>query len=164
MTPTPAVRPAAPTDRETIRQLAVSNAMFTAEEFEEVLAIFDEAMQSDSDEHRWSVAVAADGSVVGAAYCSPEPFADRLWNLYFLAAAPQAHGSGAGTALINSVEAGLRADGEDRARVLIVETSSTAPYAGARDFYRARGFTEEATVREYYGPGDHKVIFWKSLV
>jgi hypothetical protein len=48
--------------------------------------------------------------------------------------------------------------------VLIVETSSTDQYARTRDFYRQHDYDEEATIREFYGPDDHKVVFWKSLV
>lgn len=57
-----------------------------------------------------------------------------------------------------------RAGGEDVARVLLVETSSTDRYARPRDFYRARGFDKEATIREIYGTGDDKVVFRKKLV
>ena len=101
--------------------------------------------------------------MVGAAYVAPEPFADRLWNLYFLAVSPDRHGAGTGTQLIAHVEDELRRAGQDAARVLLVETSSLEPYASARGFYRARGFDEEARIREFYGPGDSKVIFWKAL-
>lgn len=53
--------------------------------------------------------------------------------------------------------------GGSRARVLLVETSSTEQYHRARAFYLARGFDEEARVRDFYGPGDDRVVFWKSL-
>ena len=64
---------------------------------------------------------------------------------------------------IQWVERTLRQLGDEHARVLIVETSSTDPYAQARAFYAKYGFEEEARIREFYGPGDHKVVFWKSL-
>jgi ribosomal protein S18 acetylase RimI-like enzyme len=65
---------------------------------------------------------------------------------------------------MDHVEARLRDDGDDVARVLLVETSSTDQYERTRAFYRGRGYDEEATIREFYGPGDHKVVFWRSLV
>ena len=37
-------------------------------------------------------------------------------------------------------------------------------YARTRHFYSTIGYVEEARVREFYGPGDDKVIFWKSLL
>lgn len=30
-------------------------------------------------------------------------------------------------------------------------------------FYTRRGFVEEARIRDFYGPGDHRVTFWKDL-
>ena len=104
-----------------------------------------------------------DEAVVGAAYFAPEPFADRVWNLYFLAVDPDAHRRGVGTVLTHHVVRHLRSAGEDVARVLLVETSSTPAYRQARGFYTARGFEEEARIRDYYGPGDDKVVFWRRL-
>ncbi|MEL6985054.1 MAG: GNAT family N-acetyltransferase, partial [Actinomycetota bacterium] len=100
---------------------------------------------------------------VAAAYYAPEPFSDRMWNLYFIATDPDRQGSGAGTRLIEHIEQRLRAAGPDVARTLIVDTSSLDAYAESRAFYARRGFTEEARIRDFYGPGDHKVTFWKSL-
>lgn len=67
-------------------------------------------------------------------------------------------------AFISHVEQLLREAGDEVARVLIVETSSTDQYAATRASYTARGFDEEAHIRDYYGPGDCKVVFWKSLL
>jgi len=159
------IRSATPADTEQLKQLALDNGMFTADEigiFDEMLdGFFDGTMEG----HQWLVAtlVAAPDQVAAGAYFAPEPFSDRMWNLYFIATAPDQHGTGAGSALIDAVEQQLRAASTEIARTLIVETSSEGDYAVARDFYGNRGFVEEATVREFYGPGDHKVTFWKLL-
>ena len=47
--------------------------------------------------------------------------------------------------------------------MLIVETSSLARFETAREFYRRHGYDEEARIRDFYGPGDDKVVFWKSF-
>ena len=160
------VRAATSADTDQIERLALDNHMFQPDEmgdFREMLAGY---LDGSMEGHRWLVAESPErpGTVVGGAYVAPEPFADRMWNLYFLATAPDAHGSGAGTALIEQVEADLRSAGPDVARTLIVDTSSTDDYADSRAFYARRGFVEEARIRDYYGPGDHRVVFWKSLV
>ncbi|MBY0442544.1 MAG: GNAT family N-acetyltransferase [Mycobacteriaceae bacterium] len=103
-----------------------------------------------------------DKTIVAAAYYAPEPFSNGMWNLYFLATDPLAHGSGAGSALIRTVEGELKAREETVARTLIVDTSSTDDYAQARSFYLRHGFLEEARIRDFYGPGNDKVTFWKS--
>ncbi len=137
--------------------------MFAAEDmggFDETMAGFFAGLLTD---HRWLVATNDHGEVIAAGYYAPEPFADRVWNLYFLAVAPERHRSGSGRALIEFAEQELRDLGPELARVLIVETSSLEAYAPARSFYAKQGFDEEARIREFYGPGDDKVVFWKAL-
>ena len=48
-------------------------------------------------------------------------------------------------------------------RVLIVETSSVLEFQSTREFYLKRGYTHEATIRDFWKEGDDKVIFWKKL-
>jgi len=164
MSPSTAVRPATAADREGVRALALDNGMFGPDEMDGFDAMFDGSLDGSLEGHSWVVLEApAGGGPLGAAYVAPEPFADRVWNLLFLAVRPDGHGSGAGRTLIEHVERRLRDAGEGAARVLVVETSGTEPYAGSRAFYAARGFVEEARIREWYGPGDDKVVFWKSL-
>ncbi len=156
------VRAATPADTDHIKRLALDNHMFGPDEmgdFDEMLAGFFGGTLTD---HRWLV-VADGDAVAAAAYFAPEPFADRMWNLYFIATAPDQHGTGVGTKLIEHVEAELRLRGEHSARTLIVDTSSLDDYEQARGFYARRGFDEEARIRDFYGPGDDKVTFWKRL-
>jgi ribosomal protein S18 acetylase RimI-like enzyme len=158
----PHIRPAVDADRQAIHRLAVDNAMFAEEELGGIDEVFDGYLAGELDGHRWLV-VDAGPDVVAAAYVAPEPFADRLWNLYFIAVDPAAHGGGIGRSLMAHIEALLADLGESEARILLVETSSTAQYDRTREVYARYGFDEEARIREYYGPGDDKVVFWKRL-
>ncbi len=119
------IRPATSGDEVAMTELAVANDMFGTDEVGDLAAIFRSAVSGELEDHQWWMSVRPDGSVVAAAYVAPEPFADRVWNLYFIAVSPTAHGAGAGTQLMDHVEHQLRSAGEDAARVLIVETSST---------------------------------------
>lgn len=157
------IRPTRAADMGAVQALAVAAHMFPAEEVGFLAEQFAASERGESPDSHWLVLERA-GSVLGAAYYAPEPYADRMWNLYFLVVSPEAHGQGLGKRLVEHVEDTLRAHGEAEARVLIVETSSTAQYAGTRDFYRRLGYVEEATIRQFYGPEDDKVVFWKSLV
>ncbi len=166
------IRPVSSEDRDAVRHLALVNGMFRPEEMDGVDEMLSGYLDRSRPDDRWVVALAegADpddahqsGTVVGAAYYASEPFADRVWNLYFLAVDPDGHGRGVGTALTSHVVEQLQAAGGDVARVLLVETSSTDAYQQARAFYAARGFLEEARIRDYYGPGDDKVVFWRRV-
>ncbi|MFW2334350.1 GNAT family N-acetyltransferase [Ilumatobacter sp.] len=159
---TPTVRPACRGEEARVKQIAVDSGLFDEDDvdaFDEMLGgYFDGSLKG----HQWLVAE-LDERIVGGAYIAPEPFGDRVWNLYFLAAAPEAQGEGVGTALLQHVEARLREMGPPHARVLIIETSSIETYSRTRAFYRSHGFVEESRIREFYGTGDDKVTFWKSL-
>ena len=157
------IRFADPGEAEVIKGLALGNGMFHADEmgdFEEMLSGFFAGTLVD---HFWIVAEDEHGSILGAAYYAPEPFSDCMWNLYFIAVRPGSGRGGIGGELIAHVESGLRALGEGVARTLIIETSSRPEYERSRTFYAKQGYDEEARIRQFYGPGDDKVVFWKKI-
>ena len=157
------IRTATTADIDTIKQIAIDTNMFGPDDvgfFDEMITGF---LDGTLDHNHWLV-VERESGVVAAAYYAPEPFSDRMWNLYFISVAPHHQGHGTGGRILDQVEQQLRATGSDNARVLIVETSSTDQYARTRVFYRHHDFDEEARIRQFYGPDDHKVVFWKSLV
>ncbi len=94
------------------------------------------------------------------AYYVPEPMTEGTWNLRLIAVHPARQGQGLGAALMTHVERALAARG---ARVLLVETSGAPGFARTRGFYRARGYDEEARIREFYQAGEDKVVFRKAL-
>lgn len=157
------IRPATAADLDRIKEIAVAADMFSVEEAEFFDEMLHGALDGSLEGHHWLVVETVDGTIVSAAQFAPEPFADRLWNLYFIAVDPTHQGLGIGSAVMAHVEAELTQRGNDEARVLIVETSSTDQYARTRTFYAGLGYDEEARIREFYGPGDHKVVFWKQL-
>ncbi len=151
------VRAGTPADRDAVLRVAVSSGLFGPDDVVGFAEVVDATL--GGPDVVWLVADADDGAVAGAAYCGPEPFGDRVWNLWFLAVDPASQARGVGTALVGTLVDRLAG----RARVLLVETSSAPAQAGARAFYAARGFTHEATVREFYGPDEDKVVYWRRL-
>lgn len=165
MASTGPIRVAQSADAAAIKQLAVAAGLFTGEEvdfLDDPLAGF---FAGSLEGHRWIVQEPAESDrLVAAAYYAPEPFADRMFNLYFIAVDPGIQGGGVGRNLLQHIEDELVELGDEHARTLIVETSSTDQYERTREFYRRAGFVEEARIRQFYGPEDDKVVFWKSLV
>jgi ribosomal protein S18 acetylase RimI-like enzyme len=153
------VRPATLDDFPAIRAIAIDTGLFGAEDWPDVESIAMDSVNGEMPDHMWIVLDGPDG-VAGAAYYAPEPFAHRMWNLYFLGVAPARQGSGVGGTLVRHVESVLRGRGES---VLLIETSGTDKYAATRDFYLKLGYDLEARIRDFYGLGDDKVVFWKSL-
>jgi GNAT superfamily N-acetyltransferase len=84
---------------------------------------------------------------------------DGTWNLLLVAVHPDRQGRGRGAALLGHVERALAARG---ARVLPVETSGSPAFGRARVFDRARGYDEEARIREFYQAGEDETVFRKA--
>ena len=101
-----------------------------------------------------------DGGPVGVAYCAPERMTNGTWNLLMIAVHPDKQRQGRGAALIDAVERQVAArDG----RVVLIETSGLGSFEGQRALYRRLGYAEEARIRDFYEPGNDKVVFWKAL-
>ncbi len=152
------IRPATPNDQQGIVSLANAIGFSDAEihTLREMLEAYFAGSLGNG--HQWIIA--GENDVHGAAYYAPEMMTTGTWNLYFIAILPELQGKGHGSALLQAVEAALRACGE---RVLIVETSGLGAFARTRAFYRKHGFAEEARIREFYAAGDDKVVFWRAL-
>jgi ribosomal protein S18 acetylase RimI-like enzyme len=52
---------------------------------------------------------------------------------------------------------------ENRGRLLVVETSAKASYAGTVEFYRRLGYEETSCIKDFYDVGDDRLIFVKRL-
>jgi ribosomal protein S18 acetylase RimI-like enzyme len=67
----------------------------------------------------------------GLAYAAPERLTDGTWNLLLLAVDPASQRRGLGRALVTAV---VEALGKAGGRLLIIETSGTAEFAGTQLF------------------------------
>lgn len=153
------IRPVRPDEVEAVMSIAGASGLFRPDELEAVREILGSHFAGGlGEEHTW-VVFDEDGPAA-VAYYAPEAFADGVWNLYLLAVDPARQGGGRGAALVRSVEADVRARG---ARILLIETSGLERFARTRQFYLNCGYHEEARIRDYYGAGDDKVVFWKRM-
>ena len=100
-------------------------------------------------------------SLIGYACFGATPSTDRTYDLYWIAVHPSAQRSGAGSALMSEVERRLE---ERRARLVVIETSSRDEYASTRRFYEKRRYEEAARLRDYYAPGDDRIVISRRLI
>ncbi len=82
------------------------------------------------------------------------------YNLYWIAVHPDVQGKGIGKFLMDYVENDVRDMG---GRLIVIETSSTEKYEKTRKFYEKIGYNSVARIKDYYLPGDDKIIFIKGL-
>jgi ribosomal protein S18 acetylase RimI-like enzyme len=99
-----------------------------------------------------------DSGLAGMACYGPAPLTEGTFNLYWICVAPEVQGRGIGRLLWSKVEGCIRRHG---VRLLIAETSGLPAYRRARDFYLANGCQRQATIPDYYAPGDDLVVYAK---
>jgi D-alanine-D-alanine ligase len=95
-------------------------------------------------------------------YCAwgAVPLTERSYDLYWIAVAPSAQGQGLGQALLRLAERAVARRGGGN---LYIETSSRRVYDRTRRFYRDAGYAHVARLRDFYAPGDHKIMFCKVI-
>lgn len=153
------IRPTTQDDVAAILSLAVASGLFPAEGTDEVGQVLTGWLRGEMEPgHVWLTD--DDGGPVGVVYYAPERMTEGTWNLYMIAVRPDRQRQGRGAELVRHVENDLKARG---AHLLLVETSGAANFERTRAFYRRCGYHEEARIRDFYKPGEDKVVFRKAL-
>ena len=149
------IGPLQPSHRPRIEEIVRATGVFSDDEVAVALELFD---SGDAD---YEFVGAFSGDVlVGYACFGAIPATDRSFDLYWIAVHPDAQGSGAGGALMSEIERVLV---QRSARMVVIETSSRADYAPTRRFYHKRGYLESARLRDFYAPGDDRVVLTKRV-
>lgn len=174
MTASLTLAPLTPSHRSKIEEIVVATGVFSREEAEVALEVFDEGLglqvsggglrlqpATRNPQPDYEFVGAFDGDeLLGYACFGPTPSTQGTYDLYWIAVHPAAQRSGAGAALMAEVERQLNERG---ARMVVVETSSRDDYAPTRSFYHKRGYTEAARLRGFYAPGDDRVVLTKRV-
>ena len=149
---------ALPADVPALRRLVASTGVFSREERAIALQLLDERLAQGAKSGYSFFFAARDGELLGYAAWGRAPLTRASFDLYWIVIAPAAQGQGLGQALLELVERAVAARGGGN---LYVETSSREAYARSRRFYRAAGYARLARLRDFYAPGDHKLLFCK---
>ncbi|MBY0402634.1 MAG: GNAT family N-acetyltransferase [Cyanobacteria bacterium] len=153
------IRPATLEDTENMMALAQAIGLFQPEDLVTFKNRFIDALKGSlGKDHIWITLNTP--HLEGAAYYAPEIMAEGTWNLYFIGVHPNAQGKGFGKALLNHVEQSLI---KDHQRLLLVETSGEDSFEATRKFYSQNGYELEARIRDFYEPGNDKIIYRKAL-
>lgn len=153
------VRPMARADRQPVLDLVRATGFFTPAEIQVAEELIDIYLNNPGQRDYYIVVVENEkGQVAGYMTYGPTPLAEGTWDLYWIAVAPEAQGRGYGQQLVNWLEDEVK---RNNGRLVLIETSSQPKYQPTRKFYEKLGYTEVARIRDFYRPGDDRVIFGK---
>ncbi|MCC6785475.1 MAG: GNAT family N-acetyltransferase [Planctomycetes bacterium] len=104
---------------------------------------------------------APDGDELLAYSCyGPIDGTQRSWDLFWIAVQPHAQGRGLGREVLRETERRIALAGGG---LVWVETGGKALYQPTRAFYERCGYVEEARLRDFYAPGDAKVVYLREI-
>ncbi len=155
-----AIRPLEPRDRDRIGTIVRATGNFSPAECDVALEVVDEALAAGEASGYFVHVFESDGAVQGYVCYGPTPLTHGTWDLYWIAVDPAAQGRGAGRALLAFAEDDVRRRG---GRLLLIETSSQESYGATVRFYERAGYALEARIRDFYKPGDDKLVFARQL-
>lgn len=149
-----------PQDRKAVREIVQSGGFFYPAEVLIAVELVNERLEKGEASGYHFIFAEIDGKTVGYACYGPIPGTAGSWDLYWIAVHREVQGKGIGKALLAECESAVRQAGGKR---LYIETSGRELYAPTRAFYLANGCILEATLKDFYAPGDDKCIFVKIL-
>ena len=148
-------------DIPAIAHMAEATGFFTAEEVAVAAELAEERLnRGPASGYHFLLAEDAANALLGYACFGPIPCTISSFDLYWIIVAPRQQGHGLGKRLIQATEAEIPALGGTR---IYIETSSRELYHPTRRFYERCGYALEAVLKDFYAPGDDKLVYNKAL-
>ena len=147
-------------DSGIVRDIVASTGFFRPDEMSIAVELVEERLRIGLASGYHFIFAEIGGEVLGYSCYGPVPLTLNSYDVYWMAVRKESQGRGIGNILLARSEAAI---GELGGRRIYIETSSQGKYRRTRRFYERLGYRSEAKLREYYAPGDHKVIYVKSL-
>lgn len=158
------IRPLVAADRSGVFRILESAGNFTPEEVATALELIDEWLELGEHSGYLTYVLEArdegNSEVLGYVCFGPTPLTESTYDLYWIAVDKSKHRGGVGKRLMKFVEEEIVRRG---GKMLLVETSSQETYGGTIQFYEKTGYELVGDIKEYYKPGDDKLIFAKKL-
>lgn len=151
---------AQPSDVIAARAIAESTGFFSDEELAIAVELIEDRLErGEASDYHFVFADQGDEVVAFACY-GRIPCTLASTDLYWIAVRDDQRGKGIGRALLSESERLIFQSGGRR---IYVETSSRSQYEPTRQFYLTCGYRIEATLQNYYAPGDGLVILMKAF-
>jgi D-alanine-D-alanine ligase len=147
-------------DREPVLSLLAQPKFFRPDEIRVGQEVLDDSIRDGAEGHYQSFVIETSGRVAGWLCFGPTPCTEKTYDIYWIVVAADFQRQGLGKALMAFAEARIHERG---GRMAVVETSGREDYVSTRKFYLRIGYHEAARVRDFYAPGDDKIISVKML-
>ncbi|RPI74855.1 MAG: GNAT family N-acetyltransferase [Desulfobacteraceae bacterium] len=148
------------TDPAEVRRIVESTGFFHPAEIDIAEELVQERLAKGPASGYYFVFAQADGRLQGYACFGPIPCTINRYDVYWIAVQNDLRGLGLGKELMTRVEKQIKELGGER---IYVETSGRDQYQPTHLFYKNCGYKQEAVIKDFYSPGDDKILFLKIL-
>lgn len=148
-------------DRNSIAEILRSSGYFYEFEIDTALEIADDTLSKGMEKSGYCwMKVMQNNKLVAFGNYAKNAFSTHSWDFYWLAVHNDSRGQKVGSKLMEAIEDDIRKCG---GKIIWIETSGRPLYAPTEGFYRNKGYTLQASLKDFYAPGDPKQIYSKVL-
>jgi GNAT superfamily N-acetyltransferase len=147
-----------PEDIEHVREIISSTGFFYDFEVPVAVELAEDGVSEGEASGYFFVFADVAGKTVAYSCYGQIGGTDAGYDLYWIATHDSLRGSGIGKLLLEKTEEIVRKKG---GRYLIAETSTIEKYQPTRHFYEKNNYINEGVIRDYYKPGDGRIIYVK---
>jgi ribosomal protein S18 acetylase RimI-like enzyme len=154
------VRPTQANDKPAIMTMLKETKFFRDGEIiiaEEVLD--DSIVCGIAGEYR-SYSAVENGKTVGWVCFGPTACTVGTFDVFWIVVSPDCQAKGIGTKLMDFATDLIK---KDSGRLIVIETSGMTKYLATQKFYEKLGYKKEAVLKDFYAPGDDKIVYLKKV-
>jgi GNAT superfamily N-acetyltransferase len=149
-----------PSDLSAILNIVQGSGFFSAEEVELACELAADRLEQGRQSSYEFLFAEENSQVVGYTCYGLIPATASSYDLYWIAVSEPLRGHGLGKILLQKTEDLIQKTG---GRQIYAETASRAQYGPTQHFYKSCGYFPEAVLKDFYSPGDSKIIYSKAL-
>ena len=148
-------------DLKDIEDILRSTGFFYDFEIEIALWLAQETIRTGSEDsgYFW-LKIIDDNRILAFANYTKNSFSVHSWDLYWIAVHQNSRHKKIGSLLLKAVEEDVKNSG---GKILWVDTSGRQLYSPTEAFYRRNGYDLQASLKDFYAPGDPRQIYSKTL-
>ena len=145
-------------DTAKLESLLGKISVFTKKEVEVAMELINIAALTPEQTDYNVFVLEEENKILGYHCTGQRALTDGVYDLYWIAADPDAKRKGIGKELLQHSEEFVK---ERKGRWILAETSSREIYTGTRNFYLRNKYSIIASIKDFYSAGDDMVMFGK---
>ncbi len=155
-----AIRRARNADRQPVLLILTATRFFRPDELKVAKEVFDDSLKKKFRNAYLSFAAHYAKKTVGWICFGPTPCTVGTFDIYWVVVAPSFQHRGIGSRLVRFAEEKIK---KYKGRMIAIDTSASTRYKTTRSFYERNHYQQTAVIKNFYAPGDHKIIYVKSI-